>query len=182
MSRDPPNESPQAPSRAPTPAGHPLLTRATAVLLLGILSSGCAGRLSSQGDVERTVGRATLRDIVVEVPTTLRRQGYVLYTTRRTERTVYFETSWRTRPPFEDEAESGASAARTRLVVRGREAGGNFYSLKLHAENQLQGLPSASDFSGTGWSTMPPTRMFKNYVRELSTAIRLQVDMGVRVR
>ena len=163
----------------------PDVFRATRALLIAaavLVYSACAGAQLSQSDIERTIGRATERDIVALVPETLQRHGYVIYNNRRTSDMLYFETNWRSRAPFEDEAAQGAYAARTRIIIRARRSSDMLFTLRLEAQNQVNGVPYASDSAGSGWSTIPATDLYREYVRELSSEIQLQVDAGQRRR
>ncbi|HSM61194.1 MAG TPA: hypothetical protein VK849_10375 [Longimicrobiales bacterium] len=148
--------------------------------------SACGGSLANRGSIEATIGRATYHDILTEVPQVLRRYEYAIYTTRETSTTLYLETDWRHRAPFDDEAEAGADFARSRFVVRARRAGAAFYTLRITAENQVH-LEEVSDsvampaLEGVpGWTTMPAPDMYEAYVAEIMTEIELKVDAGLR--
>ncbi|MBI4539711.1 MAG: hypothetical protein HY704_09430 [Gemmatimonadetes bacterium] len=137
-------------------------------------------RISSQGGVEHTIGHASYHDISVQVPEVLRRYGYAIYNNVETGATLYIETNWMDRAPFEDEAKKGVDAARTRFIFRARKSGPATFTLRVHAENQVRGVPNTSDWAGTDWTTIPATEMYKAYVLELSTEIQLKVDAGLR--
>lgn len=176
--RSPTFPTPWPPSHRYSPATLvPLI--AAAVLILGACASGSL----NQSSVESTIGRATFRDVVVELPDIVGENGFSIRRTRRTARTVSFETSWRARAPFEDEAEQGAERARTRLFLMARKGGGNTYTLRVRADNQVRGVADATGLApGVAWSTIPATPMYRDYVRELFMQIKLQVDAGVRIR
>lgn len=164
--------------RSATALRAPLAAGALALFL-----PACWAGSPHESAVETTVGRATFRDIALEVPKILGEHGYSIHESRRTRRTVTFETNWRYRAPFEDEADRGADAVRTRLHVEAWKSGGNAYTLRIRAENEVHGVPGASGpAGGTGWSTIPATDMYRAYIQELSMTIRLEVDAGVRVR
>lgn len=145
---------------------------------------GCSGSLADLGRVDHTVGHATLHDIVSEVPEVLRRHGYAIYHNRETSSTLYIETGWRERAPFDDEAAGGAHYARTRFILRARKAGAAFYTLRLTSQNEVRGEPDASgDLAGLppeSWTTMEATSMYEEYVLAISEEIQLEVDAGVR--
>jgi len=164
-----------APSRS-----APYFLAATSIVLL--LLSACGRANLDRGSFQQTVGRATFYDIAEEVPLILGDNGYAIDEALRTKRIVSFTTNWRRRAPFEDEAEQGAKLARTRLVVEGRKSVGRTYTLRIRAENEVQGIPDPSG-SGNGgyWSTIASTPMFRDYIRELSMEIMIEVDAGVRV-
>lgn len=148
--------------------------------------AACGGALAVRGSVERSIGRATYHDILTEVPAMLLRYEYAIYTTRETSSTVYIETDWRSRAPFDDEAAAGADFARTRFVVRARRAAAAFYSVAITAENQVHmgapadSVPIQEGVGIDGWTTLPATPMFQTYVEEIMTEIELKVDAGLR--
>jgi hypothetical protein len=107
----------------------------------------------------------------------LRRYGYAIYQNRQTSSTLYIETGWQERAPFDDEAGGGMEAARTRFIARGRKTGPSLYALTISVENQVR---ARSDTVATGWSTMPPTEMYLDYIREITTEIDMKVDAGLR--
>ena len=82
-----------------------------------LLAMACAGSLASLGSIEQTIGRASYHDILTEVPQAFRRNGYAIYQSRETPSTIYIETNWQDRAPFEDEAGLGADNARTRFRI-----------------------------------------------------------------
>lgn len=165
----------------PLAAGRPLLLPALAAALLAGSFAGCVGPFSSDSNVlERSAGHASGPDIVTKIPQTLRRRSYTIHDSRRTGRTIYFETNWKSRQPFEDEADSGADLARTRIIVRARQSAGKLFALSIEAQNEVRGVPDAGDWAGESWSTIPATEMFRGYARELIEEIRLEVDAGLR--
>lgn len=164
---------------APDPSRLPALPLAAALLLA---VGGCAGATLNRSAVESKIGRATFRDIMVEVPEIFGANGFSIHESRRTGRGVFFETNWRGRAPFDDEAEQGADRARTRLVLNARRAGGDIYTLRIRAENEVRGVPGASGpAGGSRWGKIPATGMYREYVRDLFMQIKLRVDAGVRV-
>jgi hypothetical protein len=170
-----------------TPAKR-LRSRAVVSALLVTASQltliGCAGSLAGLGRVEHTVGHATHHDIVTEVPEALRRHGYAIYQNRETSSSLYIETGWRERAPFEDEAAAGVDYARTRFILRARSAGAAFYTVRLTSENEVRGLADGSGepvgLPTNRWTTMEATGMYEDYVRAISEEIQLEVDAGVR--
>jgi len=176
-------------ARADDLTGWPtLFHRSVDASLVGLLSlgavmllPGCAGSGAlRQGSVGHRVGHATGRDIVDEVPKILGGHGYAIYNTRRTDDTIYFETNWRNRAPFDDEAEGGAEQARTRIIVRARRSSESFFTVRLEAQNEVMGVITGGDPTGTDWSTMPATDAYRTYVRDLTNEITLAVDAGRR--
>jgi hypothetical protein len=156
-----------------------LVTPATAAALVA-----CASTLAHQGTLDHAVGRGSFRDIMVEVPAVLQRYGYAIYQNRPTSSTLYLETGWQERAPFDDEAEEGVEYARTRFIARGRKAGPTMYTLTISAENQVMTPPDTTPETAgrpaTEWSVMAPTDMYRSYVREITTEIEMKVDAGLR--
>lgn len=155
--------------------------------LLALLAFGaCGGSLANRGSVEATIGRATLHDVVTQVPEVLHRYGYAIYETRETSNTVYIETDWRGRAPFDDEVEAGSDFARTRFVVRARRGGAAFYTVRITAQNQIRledgGASMDPGAEGPAWTTIPATPMYDDYVSEIMLEIELNVDAGLRTR
>lgn len=161
------------------PARGPFLLLSTAAVL-----TACSGVLAHLGTVDHTIGRASLHDIMIEVPEVLQRHGYAIYENRPTGSTLYIETGWQERAPFDDEVEEGIEYARTRFIARGRKAGPATYTLTISAENQVRApadsAPEIAVRPATGWSTMAPTSMYKAYVQEITTEIEMKVAAGVR--
>lgn len=152
-------------------------------ILLGcgaLLLAGCGGTLADLGGTQQTIGRATHRDISVEIPATLIRWGYAIYQRRDTGSSLHIETGWQERAPFEDEAALGAKGARTRFIAQARQAGPAVYTLRLISENEVSLPDSTGYLDPDGWSRIPATEMYKAYVQEISTEIELKVAAGLR--
>ncbi|NNF29431.1 MAG: hypothetical protein HKN73_19545 [Gemmatimonadetes bacterium] len=147
-----------------------------------LVVSACMGGRLSQSGVGGRIGHATGRDILDAVPKILGSHGYTIYNSRRTDDSIYFETNWRNRAPFEDEADGGAEAARTRIIIRARRSSATLFTVRLEAQNQIMGVSHVTDPAGTSWSTMPATDAYKAYIGELSSEISLRVDAGSRRR
>src|SRR5688572_8907608 len=97
--------------------------RPAAGLALAALACVSGGRaVMPSAEVTREVGVASATDFQRGVPVVLRRHGHEIIRTDGPP-TLYVETEWRMRPPFADEAERGASSARSRVLVRGRARG-----------------------------------------------------------
>jgi len=145
------------------------------------LLSACATSLASRGSVQETVGRATVRDILVEVPEILGESGFAIRERETTGNRIRFETEWRARAPFDDEAARGAEEARTRIIVSARESAATLYTVQVRADNEVKGA-SAVAFGAPEWSRIPATDMYRDYVRQLALSIKLRINAGVRVR
>lgn len=155
---------------------RPLTVRSVFTLGMTLLLSGCGASLS-RGVLSNDLGRGTRRDIATFVREILYRHGYVIQQVRETSNTIYYETAWMRREPFEDEAARGAEESRSRIIVEARKGGAETFSVRLRAEN------TALVFQYPGeWRPMAATEMFRDHVREISNAIRMEIDAGVRVR
>jgi hypothetical protein len=137
---------------------------------------GCAGASLNRDILRHDVGRGTRSDIQLTVPEMLIRHGYAVREFRDTRSLIYYETAWLHREPLADEVNDGAVERRTRIIVEARLSGAT-YAVNLRAENQVLG-PSA----GAEWIGAPASDMLRNHVREISSAIGLRIDAGVRVR
>jgi hypothetical protein len=123
------------------------------------------------------VGRASRFDVLEKVEVVLNRQGYAIQDRRDDGSLIMLSTSWTTRAPFEDEAARGATECRTRVLVEARRQGNDLFAVVLRAENS-----STTEAEPGVWKALPPTPMFRAHVRELSAALALEVDSGVRTR
>lgn len=147
-----------------------------------LMAAGCAGASLQRGILRHDVGRGSRGDIQSFIPETLIRHGYHIQQHRDTGTLIYYETAWLHREPFEDEVEACASECRSRIIVEARRRGGNLFSVTLRAENAVLAESSGLEPSGNAvWTPLPPTDRFREHVGELSTAIAMRIDAGVRV-
>lgn len=161
-------------------AFHPgRIARATALLTALVLVGMTWGCASSglRGTEIRDLGRGTQRDISLAVQDEVAKQGYLLTTYTETSTRMYWETSWLIREPFEDEVSKGVDRIRTRVIIRAQRGASDFFLVTLRMENEATGLAPDGE-----WHRMPSTEMFRDHVRELSTAIELRIDAGMRTR
>lgn len=167
--------------QVPPPVHATTLLVAPAILLI----AACSGTLARLGIDERTIGHASAHDIMTEVPAVLRRHGYAIYDARQDGSNLYIETGWQERAPFDDEAAQGVDYARTRFIARARMTAPGIYELRIAAENQVRpGRNASSNIrmrEGLNWGTMPPTKMFKAFVTEVTGEIQMRVAAGLRV-
>ena len=145
------------------------------VLALTLALTACAS--TGRSNVLQTdVGRATRPDILDKVPRILDQQGYEVQERRDTGNVIQYMTTWVTRAPFEDEENRGATECRTRLTLEAREQGNGFYAVTLKAENTMQ-----RSLDGQ-WVNLAPTTMFRRHLRDVTEALALEINMGVRTR
>jgi hypothetical protein len=141
--------------------------------LLALPACASTGRSNA---LQTDVGRATRPDIEDKVPRILDQQGYEVQERRDTGNVIQYMTSWVTRMPFEDEGNRGATECRTRLTIEAREQGNGFYAVTLKAENTMQRALDGQ------WVNLAPTTMFRRHLRDLTEALALEINMGVRTR
>jgi hypothetical protein len=125
--------------------------------------------------IQLDVGRASRFDLLDKVEAILNREGYTVQERRDSGSLIQIGTSWTSRQPFEDEAARGATEGRTRILVEARRQGNDIYAVVLRAENSTLAEDGA-------WVALPATPMFREHVRELSNALALEIDAGVRTR
>jgi hypothetical protein len=145
----------------------------TFTLLLALSACATAG---SRNLFQLDVGRGTRPDILEKVPRILDQQGYEVQERRDTGNVIQYMSTWVTRVPFADEAGRGAEEARTRVTFEARQQGGGFYVLTLKSESTM-----LRTFDGQ-WVNLAPSPMFREHMREVSDALALEIDMGVRTR
>lgn len=136
---------------------------------------GCIPAASGRGDSTATtfaeeLGRVSYERLRGAVDRILvGKRGFRLRRRDEQYATLYYETEWRTREPFADEAEAGVTGARSRIVIRGRRVGGEGYAVTFEGENEVRtrGDPN--------WHQAPVTARFRAYMsgiaRELAGAI-----------
>ncbi|MSR36826.1 MAG: hypothetical protein EXR95_09350 [Gemmatimonadetes bacterium] len=144
----------------------------TSLALLSLLA-GCALQSNL---IQLDVGRASRFDVLNKVEGVLNREGYAVQERRDTGALIQIASSWTTRAPFYDEAERGVTECRTRILVEGRRQGSDLFAVVVRAEN------SAQEGDTGVWKALTPTPMFRAHVRELSNALALEIDAGVRTR
>lgn len=155
------------------PGVAPSVWRPLIVLGMSLLLSGCG---SLGGGVGRDIGRATLRDIVLNVPEILNKHGYTVRQGTQTPKRVYYETSWLHRVPFEDESDTGAEEVRTRFIVEARKGASGYYNVRIRAENSVRGVSPDG-----GWTDLA-TNTFREHVRGVADDLMMEINAGVRVR
>lgn len=151
--------------------------RRVGALALAAALAGCASASLQRDLVRVDVGRGTRPDIERAVPEMLNRHGYRMQDRRDTGNLLYYETAWLNRAPLEDEADRCPEECRTRIVVEARERGSAIYAVSLRVENMALVVAES-----TQWVALPPSAMFRDHIDELTSAIALEIDAGVRLR
>lgn len=153
-------------------------------LLLAVVSalSACA---SSRGTgvaagLKRELGTATLRDVQRQVPLVLHRYQYEIERDDASSSLLTIQTRWNSRYPFQDEIDSGAVQARTRLILTARSrfrTGGpaDVRVVELLAENMVWMGDSLR------WRSGFTTAMFDAYIDRIADELKTELQAGIRV-
>lgn len=147
-------------------------------LLATLVAAGCASAgMDGEALAARTfaadLGRVTyqaLRDAVDDV--LVGERGFDLVREEEQYSTLYYETAWRRREPFPDEERTGVTAARSRLVVRGRRGGGELYGATFEGENEVRTRDDPT------WHAAPVTEDFEVHMRRILDAVRRSLGAG----
>lgn len=151
--------------------------RLLASVILVLQAAGCAATRAgpeTPSVYEADLGRTSFETITQEVPRILNRYRFFLYRGENRETTIYFETEWKPREPFEDEAALGFAEANTRIIVEARKSGARLWRVNFTAENRLRRALS------TDWEEPPVTEMFAEYMRRIVQ--ELERDLRTRIR
>lgn len=158
------------------------VTVATATgVLLAALTSGCTSlsRPSpGQGEIVLEIGVSTAADIDARIAPVLRRRNFQIVRAEGPP-AVYFETAWQDRAPFHDETGTGVAAARSRVLIRGRERATigtlrPLFTLELVLETLVRLEQDGA------WIPSKPTAATHEYARGLAAELTMQLDAGVR--
>ncbi len=153
-------------------------------LVIFLFLVGCSGSSESrvtEGRFTTSVGTATfsgLRNNFERI--ILDRYHYEYEIQRETTTSLYYETRWKERSPFEDEAQRGIEAVRMRIIVEGRprtrrgEEGGELYSVRFTGEMRVKYI--ARD----DWISSPMTREARNYFRNVTRDLEIELRSGFR--
>lgn len=150
------------------------------LILLGVILSACAGSGQS-GEREyvfrSNIGNATELDMQRIIPRYISRINFVMYRDNVTLEGTYFETDWRERAVFEDEAELGATNARNMIVVSSRAPTGQVttaHRAQIEIYNQLY-----IEEQG-GWVRNLSSPQAEEYFRDIARNLAQELDSGVR--
>lgn len=153
------------------PPGRQLAGRRASALVVAACLFLTACATAPRTDVEdsyfRDLGEVTPRSLSRAVDTVLV-EGRDFEMARREVRyaRAYYETEWRNREPFSDEAASGVTEARSRVVIRGQRASGGVYRVVLEGENEIRtdSIPS--------WHTAPVGGEFREWMGAIESDLR----------
>ena len=147
------------------------ITPVAALLLLAACASGGGG--GSAPSVTDELGTFAPQDVAEKVPEYLRRNQFTLIR-QEGPPTMLYETDWRPRAVFEDEASQGITQVESRVIVRGRErmgatAGGRMFTMNFMTENRVR--------VGQGdWQALPASDEFRAWARGLSRQLRVELE------
>lgn len=152
------------------------------VLIAVLASAGCAsgGANASAGTatrLERSIGTGGPMDVRDKSLKVIRMHQFEILREEPAPN-LYFESRWRDRAPFADEAAIGITKAQTRVMVRANQRGsssiGDTYSVDLTVENRVQ--RSGSDV----WDPTIATAMYNEYVKRIVQDLKTELEIGVR--
>jgi hypothetical protein len=137
--------------------------------------AGCAGHAGGVGDLRWDAGLATARDVGEKAIGVLQNHHYTI---ERAEGppSIYVETRWKGRTPFDDETEAGVTAAETRFIIEGRRSprGDELYNVRVRAENRGR-------LQGGDYEMLDPTSQFRAYANRIAADIKTELETGIRV-
>lgn len=145
-------------------------------LTVVVLAAAACASSSNAPTVVRQLGTAPRAELAEKTRLVLQRNQYVIQ--RETlETNLMWETQWRARQPYDDEAAVGAVVAETRVIVRARPRSreANVYTANMVVENRVQ-------LADGSWVSPPPSDEFSRYARELASELERELVQGIRVR
>lgn len=151
--------------------------RLMASVILALLAASCAATRAAPEAVsvyEVDLGRSSFETIVQQVPRILNRYRFPLLRGENRETTIYFETEWKPRDPFEDESALGFAEASTRIIIEARRSGATLWRVRFTAENRLR-RPTSRE-----WEVPPLTEMFSEYMARIVQELERDLQMRIR--
>lgn len=145
---------------------------ATSLAILAACASGGGG--DSDTEYDRSLGRITYRTLAEGVDKIFRKYTIPIYRQEEQYATVYIESEWISREPFESEVAQGAVAARSRFVINGRRSSGPVFRTTITVENQVR------TESYPEWRALPVTSDFTDWAREIVSDLEAEVRTGIR--
>ena len=143
------------------------------VLLAGCASGG--GGLSDPSTVQRNIGRATYQDVQEGVEKILiTKNAYRMVRFEENDRTIWFETEWKTTAAMEAERAEGIAQVRTRIVIEGRKSTNNTFRLRFTASCE-----SLRDGSRT-WERLPVSAERQESIESMLADLDMELRSGVR--
>lgn len=150
----------------------------TLAVFCAISLTACASSGRTGGNFTRNIGTATEAELLEMSHRVLALHQFEI---ERQEQgpSIYLETRWRNRVPFEDEAPLGVEAAQVRTIIRGRPRSstspmGLLYSVDIKVEQRLKVLSQAD------WVQNWHTRTAAEYAGRIVEDLRRELQIGVR--
>jgi hypothetical protein len=142
------------------------------IVLLVVLSTGCAGSGSGKSDTggksySAQIGityRAEFFGVTEHI--LLNKYQYQVGRQEEDPRQLYFETAWKERSVFADEVEMGITAAQTRIILRANARHIGQYKIQFYAENEYQYAASGE------WRSGPMSKELKHYLSEIAGRLK----------
>jgi hypothetical protein len=141
-----------------------LLATVLACDLLGCASTG--GVSAPETRFRADLGRTNTETMTQQVPRILNRYQYVLYRNEPRQAVWYFETEWRMREPFPDEAAAGFQQASTRIIIEATSTGRQ-WRVEFQAENRFKRAP------GLEWEEAPMTPQFREHIQRVARELEV---------
>jgi hypothetical protein len=143
---------------------------------------GCAGTSGDGDDVRMynaNLGAATLFDLNQKTRQMFDRYQFQLIRVETSTDMTYYETEWKPRRPFDDEAEQGIAEARTRIIIQATPRtravmGADMSTVKMIAENQVRFENSVE------WQYGTITSMVRAYLKSFSDDLTMEFRTGMR--
>ncbi len=135
---------------------------------------GCAGSGSGTNDTGRRsyhtqIGTTYYNEFFgVSRMVLVNKYQYNVVRSEESTMEIYFETAWKDRPVFADEAAMQITAAQTKFIVRAKPRATGRFNIHLYAENQVRYMGS------TRWEPALISDMLKNYLDEISGELRYE--------
>ncbi len=158
------------------------LFRLVTLATLGFSCAAGSGGASGPETYRERLGQATPYDFARYTRQIMERYHFEIERSDSTESQHVIRTRWQHRYPFEDEQAVGAVDAMTRFIIQARSRGGvgaagasNLSVVEFVAENQLlMGDPEA-------WRRDILTAQYRDYLREITQALKTEFSTGIRV-
>ena len=146
-------------------------------VVASVALGGCASATpaTSPGATLYHLGRGTEKQVLDVVPMTLYRFGYTVADYRETPNGYFFDTNWVHRLPLAGEAQAGVEVVRSRITVEARRVG-RLFSVWLRVENA--GLGATGEVA---WERLASADELESQVEKITTAIKDEIDTGLRV-
>jgi hypothetical protein len=145
------------------------------------LLARCSARTSGPGQFRQDVGIGSAPDVITIARRILTQHRFEIHQEHLPPEvgTIYIETRWLDRRPFEDEQSLGVETAQTRAIVSGRprsptSAQGAAYSVSLVVESRVR-MMGADE-----WSNQSVSDGARRYAAGIVEQLQRELTLGVR--